>query len=71
MDPAPLRNLSAVAVLLFCTSAFVHAEPKALVANIPPEPLAQALEDFSHQTDLQVVYLSEVTPPGTSGDEYL
>jgi Zn-dependent protease with chaperone function len=60
MDSALLRDLCAVAVFLLFASAFAYAEPKALVANIPPEPLAQALEDFSHQTDLQVVYLSEV-----------
>ncbi len=33
---------------------------KTLAANIPPEPLSQALEDFAHQTDIQVVYLSDV-----------
>jgi Zn-dependent protease with chaperone function len=36
------------------------SEPKALYADIPAGPVAPALEDFSLQTNLEVVYLSDV-----------
>jgi predicted Zn-dependent protease len=36
------------------------AGPAALVADIPDQPVAQALEQFSRQTALQVVYLSDI-----------
>jgi outer membrane receptor protein involved in Fe transport len=36
------------------------SEPTALSADIPAEPLAQALEAFARQTGLQLVYLSAV-----------
>ncbi|HEY2675675.1 MAG TPA: M48 family metalloprotease [Steroidobacteraceae bacterium] len=43
-------------------------ESKALVEDIPSEPLVQALENFAIQTDLQVVYLSDVvTNQNTQG----
>jgi iron complex outermembrane recepter protein len=35
-------------------------KPIALTADIPAEPLAQALEGFAHQTGLQLVYVSGV-----------
>src|ERR1700692_2102660 len=37
-----------------------EAEPKALVADIPAQPLADALAAFAKQTGFQVVYLSGV-----------
>ena len=52
-----------------CTSAAVLNAPRAsagvpestvLTADIPAEPLAQALEAFARQTGLQLVYVSEV-----------
>jgi beta-barrel assembly-enhancing protease len=54
---------------LFHTSALAE-DPKALVVNIPAEPLAQALEEFARQTDLQVVYVSdEIADQRTQGAE--
>ena len=35
-------------------------ESATLTADIPAQPLAQALAEFSRQTDLNVVYVSEV-----------
>ena len=52
-----------------CTSAAILDAPRALAgapestvltADIPAEPLAQALEAFARQTGLQLVYVSEV-----------
>jgi predicted Zn-dependent protease len=74
--PAPRRiaraMLQAVYALYLCTgiatlpSAALRAEPAAalapttLAADIPSQPLAQALEDFGRQTGLQVVWVSGV-----------
>src|SRR6266478_3786930 len=64
--------LQAVYALYLCTgiatlpSAALRAEPAAalaptaLAADIPSQPLAQALEDFSRQTGLQVVWVSGI-----------
>jgi iron complex outermembrane recepter protein len=54
-------------------------EPTALTADIPAEPLAQALEGFARQTGLQLVYVSGVlrdqrshaAPGGLSANEAL
>jgi iron complex outermembrane receptor protein len=50
--PAALLNFPATLAQAF--------EPTALAADIPAEPLAQALEAFARQTGLQLVYLSGV-----------
>jgi iron complex outermembrane receptor protein len=58
-----LRALSICApVALFdAPAALAEAfQPGALTADIPAQPLAQALEAFAHQTGLQLVYLSGV-----------
>src|SRR5580704_7803206 len=58
-----LRALSICApVALFDAPATLAQafEPKALAADIPAEPLAQALEAFARQTGLQLVYVSGV-----------
>src|SRR5450631_4837886 len=56
-------------VLAICTPAALldapatlaqTVEPTALTADIPAEPLAQALEAFARQTGNQLVYVSEV-----------
>jgi iron complex outermembrane receptor protein len=49
-------------VALFDASATLAQafEPKTLAADIPAEPLAQALEAFARQTGLQLVYVSGV-----------
>jgi beta-barrel assembly-enhancing protease len=53
--------LSAVVALSHEPAVLAQAlGSKTLGANIPSEPLSQALEDFAHQTDIQVVYLSDV-----------
>jgi iron complex outermembrane receptor protein len=54
--------------LSICTPALLDApptlaqafEPTALTADIPAEPIAQALEEFARQTGLQLVYVSGV-----------
>jgi iron complex outermembrane recepter protein len=54
-------------------------EPAALTADIPAQPLAQALVTFARQTGLQLVYLSDVVrnrnsqaaPAGLSADQAL
>jgi iron complex outermembrane receptor protein len=51
---APVAVLEAPAMI---AQAF---EPKALTADIPAEPLAQALAAFARQTGLQLVYVSGV-----------
>src|SRR5450631_452112 len=49
------------AVLLDARPTLAEApEPAVLTADIPAEPLAQALEAFARQTGLQLVYVSEV-----------
>src|SRR5271168_5038636 len=51
--------LSAVVALSHEPAVLAQAlGSKTLAANIPSESLSQALEDFAHQTDIQVVYLS-------------
>lgn len=58
-----LRALSICApVALFDAPATLAEaiEPKALAADIPAQPLAQALEAFARQTGLQLVYVSGV-----------
>src|SRR5580658_3196433 len=60
---AVLRGLSICAPLAIFESPAVVAqtfEPKALSADIPAQPLAQALEAFGRQTGLQFVYVSGV-----------
>ena len=51
---APVALLDAPATL---AQAF---EPTALAADIPAQPLAQALAAFARQTGLQLVYVSGV-----------
>jgi len=74
--PAPRRiaraMLQAVYALYLCTgiatlpSVALRAEPAAalaptaLAADIPSQSLAPALENFAHQTGLQIVYVSSV-----------
>src|SRR5450631_3534956 len=49
------------AVLLDARPTLAEApEPAVLTADIPAQPLAQALEAFARQTGLQLVYVSEV-----------
>jgi outer membrane receptor protein involved in Fe transport len=58
-----LRALSICtpAALLDAPTTLAQAfEPTALTADIPAEPLAQALEAFARQTSLQLVYVSDV-----------
>ena len=58
-----LRALSicAPAALLDAPATLAQAfEPTALTADIPAQPLAQALEGFARQTGLQLVYVSDV-----------
>ena len=58
-----LRALSICmpAALLDAPATLAQAvEPTALTADIPAEPLAQALEAFARQTNLQLVYVSDV-----------
>jgi iron complex outermembrane recepter protein len=58
-----LRALSICtsAALLDAPATLAQAlEPTALTADIPAEPLAQALEGFARQTGLQLVYVSGV-----------
>jgi predicted Zn-dependent protease len=62
---AALRRCTrcACAFILLSHSLLISAQsagPAALVADIPDQPVAQALEEFSRQTALQVVYLSDV-----------
>jgi hypothetical protein len=57
-----------LALLIFAPGAFAEGpatqtqaiEIPALTADIPAQPLAQALEAFARQTGLQLVYVSEV-----------
>ena len=54
-------SLSTPAALLDAPPTFAEApEPTVLSADIPAEPLAQALEAFARQTGLQLVYVSGV-----------
>jgi iron complex outermembrane recepter protein len=58
-----LRALSICAPVAFIdisTGIAQTAEPAALSADIPAQPLASALTEFAHQTGLQLVYVSEV-----------
>jgi len=60
---AALRVLSICAPVAFAgtqTTQTQAIETRALTADIPAQPLAQALEAFARQTGLQVVYVSEV-----------
>src|SRR3984885_15701855 len=57
------RVLSICAPVAFAGSHTTQTqaiETRALTADIPAQPLAQALEAFARQTGLQVVYVSEV-----------
>ncbi len=63
---------AAVAVFHPPTALAQPATPAALVTAIPYQPLAPALENFAHQTGLQVVYVSSVvrdqkTPGASAG----
>jgi hypothetical protein len=70
---AVLRGLSICAPIAIFESPAVPAEisgPDSLIAAIPAQPLAQALTAFSHQTGLQLLYVSGVVdqrpfPPGS------
>ena len=54
-------DLHARGALLDAPATLAQAvEPTALTADIPAEPLAQALEGFARQTGLQLVYVSDV-----------
>jgi iron complex outermembrane recepter protein len=58
-----LRALSICAPIALVDASTALAqtyEPKALTADIPAEPLAQALAAFARQTGLQFVYVSDV-----------
>jgi outer membrane receptor protein involved in Fe transport len=58
-----LRALSICAPVAFLdapTALAQAVEPTALTADIPAQPLAQALAAFAHQTGLQLVYVSGV-----------
>jgi iron complex outermembrane receptor protein len=58
-----LRALSICAPVAFLdapTALAQAVEPSALTADIPAQPLAQALAAFAHQTGLQLVYVSGV-----------
>jgi iron complex outermembrane recepter protein len=60
---AVLRGLPICAPIAFFESPAALAqtfEPKALGADIPAQPVAQALEAFARQTGLQFVYVSGV-----------
>ena len=52
--------LSALAVPHAAAALDSSLESKILIEDIPSEPLAEALESFANQTNLQVVYLSDV-----------
>jgi iron complex outermembrane receptor protein len=59
---AVLRGLSICApIAIFESSALLAQtfEPKALAADIPAQPLAQALTAFGRQTGLQLIYVSD------------
>ncbi len=58
-----LRALPICAPIAFIDAPATLAqgfEPKALAADIPAQPIAQALESIAHQTGLQFVYVSGV-----------
>jgi iron complex outermembrane receptor protein len=58
-----LRALSICAPITFLdapTALAQAVEPTAVTADIPAQPLAQALAAFAHQTGLQLVYISGV-----------
>jgi iron complex outermembrane receptor protein len=60
---AVLRALAACAPAALLNVSVVRAqevEPKALVADIPGQPLAKALAAFANQTGLQIVYVSGI-----------
>jgi iron complex outermembrane receptor protein len=60
---AVLRGVSICAPLAICESPAALAqtfEARALAADIPAQPLAQALTAFGRQTGLQVLYVSGV-----------
>ncbi|MGB9332738.1 MAG: hypothetical protein WCB10_18375, partial [Steroidobacteraceae bacterium] len=60
---AVFRALSICAPVALCDSPAALAQavaPSALTADIPAQPLAQALAAFAHQTGLQLVYVSGV-----------
>jgi len=60
---AVLLTLSICAPVAFAQTQATQAqaiEIPALTADIPAQPLAQALEAFARQTGLQLVYVSDV-----------
>jgi len=60
---AVLRALSSCALVAFYEPSELQAQvaqPTTLTADIPAQPLAQALAAFTDQTGLQLVYVSEV-----------
>ncbi len=60
---AVLRALSICAPVALAEAPATQAQAiaiPALTADIPAQPLAQALEEFARQTGLQLVYVSEV-----------
>jgi iron complex outermembrane receptor protein len=47
-------------VLLIAAGGMVTAQARTYRIDIPPQPLDRALEEFAEQSELQVVYLSEI-----------
>jgi iron complex outermembrane receptor protein len=84
-DMTSVRSQALCALLIFISLEFLSApvtlaqQPVSLTADIPAQPLAQALAIFARQTGLQLVYVSEVVrrqkshavPAGLSADEAL
>ncbi len=73
-------SIGAPIAFLGVPATLTHAsESKALVADIPAQPLAQALTAFRRQTGLQLIYLSsaignqksQAVPAGLKSDEAL
>ena len=64
-----LRALSICApvALVSVSTATAQAAEPALSADIPVQPLAQALAEFAHQTGLQLVYVSDLVRNQKSG----
>jgi len=61
--------------LLIAVGGLVTAQARTYRIDIPPQPLDRALEDFAEQSELQVVYLSEIVEgidsPGFTGEAAL
>ncbi|MDD2865165.1 MAG: TonB-dependent receptor, partial [Methylococcales bacterium] len=55
--------LPLIASLLYCQNALAEQE---LHINIPPQPLASALEQFEQQTGVQILYAADALPKKTS-----